>query len=50
MSVKCVSVCERLPGVFKFLCNMYVVLLVVGIQCLEYCVIVAQSVRAAVGA
>ena len=29
---------------------MYVVLLVVGIQCLEYCVVVAQSVRAAVGA
>lgn len=29
---------------------MYVVLLVVGIQCLEYCVVVAQSVWAAVGA
>lgn len=35
---------------FKCLCNMYVVLLVVGIQCLEYCFVIAQSVRAAVGA
>lgn len=35
---------------FKCLCNLYVVLLVVGIQCLEYCVVVAQSVWAAVGA
>lgn len=31
-------------------CNLCVVLLVVGIQCLEYCVVVAQSIRAAVGA
>lgn len=36
--------------IFRCLCNMYVVLLVVGIQCLEYCVVVAQSIRAAVGA
>ena len=35
---------------FKCLCNLYVVLLVVGIQCLEYCVVVAQSVWATVGA
>ncbi len=46
------SVCETLTVVhiFKCLYNMYVVLLVVGIQCLEYCVVVAQSVWAAVGA
>lgn len=36
--------------IFKCLYNVYVVLLVVGIQCLEYCVVVAQSVWAAVGA
>lgn len=36
--------------IFKCMCNVYVVLLVVGIQCLEYCVVVAQSIWAAVGA
>lgn len=40
----------HVPSVFKWLCNLNVVLLVVGIQCLEYCVVVAQSDWATVGA
>lgn len=50
---KCVFVTNcaaQCVHIFKYLCNTYVVLLVVGIQCLEYCVVVAQSLRAAVGA
>lgn len=34
---------------FKCLCNLCVVLLVVGIQCLEYCVVLAQSFWTTVG-
>lgn len=49
--MKCMGVCENLSvlHILKCLCNLYVVLLVVGIQCLEYCFVVAQSVWAAVG-
>lgn len=43
-------VCRCVRGVFKCLRNTCVVLLVAGIQCLEYCVVITQSFWAAVGA
>lgn len=47
MKVLSVAVMRYVVQCFR---NTFVVLLVVGIQCLEYCVVITQSFRATVGA